>query len=121
MRHIFALVILAGTAGSAVAEDIGYSAGQMWGTDPSGVAVGGAVKSSSAHLANGIVAGQVNAARNGVLLESGVGSNITIQSIGSQTVVSTSIIGNDNDADITATQTSENSGDVSNQGTVNTQ
>lgn len=72
-------------------------------------------QSSQMHFNNGMVAGQVNAALDDVLYE---GSTINILSIGSQTVVSTSVIGNDNHVDITANQDSSNSGDVSNSGSV---
>ena len=107
-------------AGEAAADNIGYSAGHMWGTDGSGVAVGGAVDSAEAHLANGIAAGQVNAAESGLLIDSGAAGTLTIQAIGSQTVVSTSIVGNNNISDIAADQTSTNSGDVTNDGEINT-
>ena len=122
MKYLFlvaasALYLL---AAAARADSIGYSAGHMWGTDGSGVAVGGAVESSEAHLANGIVAGQVNAAEDGLLYDNGTAGTFTIQAIGSQTVVSTSIIGNGNIADIMADQTSSNTGDVSNDGEINT-
>ncbi|WP_419909707.1 hypothetical protein [Hoeflea sp.] len=121
MRYLFlaALLAIAFTTTTVKADNIGYSAGHMWGTDGSGVAVGGAVDSSESHLANGIVAGQVNAAEDGLLFDNGTAGTFTIQAIGSQTVVSASIIGNDNIANITADQTSSNSGDVSNEGEIN--
>jgi hypothetical protein len=104
-------------AGPAIAGD-SYSAGSMWGTDGSGVAVSGAAASSAAHVQNGTVAGQVAAAEQGLLLSTGSGGSITVQSIGSQTVISSTISGNDNDVDIDADQDSTNSGDVSNNGQV---
>ncbi|MCY6382367.1 hypothetical protein [Hoeflea prorocentri] len=106
-------------AGEALADNIGFSAGNMWGTDGSGVAVGGAVDSAESHLANGIIAGQVNAAEMGLLIDNGTAGTLTIQAIGSQTVVTTSIVGNNNVSDIAADQTSTNSGDVTNDGEIN--
>jgi len=106
-------------AGPAIAGD-SYSAGSMWGTDGSGVAVSGAAASSAAHVQNGTVAGQVNAAEEGLLLSTGSGGSITIQSIGSQTVVSSNISGNNNSIDTDADQSSSNTGEVSNDGQVNT-
>lgn len=97
-----------------------YSAGQMWGTQPSGVAVPGALESAAAHTQQGIIAGQVNAADAGFLFTTGSGQSLTIQSIGSQTVVSSTINGNDITSDIVADQDSTNSGDVTNDGTINT-
>lgn len=103
--------------GTASAQE-SYSAGQMWGTQPAGIAVPGAVESSAAHFNNGVLAGQVNAARKGLLIGTGAGGSITIQSIGSQSVVSTTISGNDINADIVADQTTTNSGDVTTDGTI---
>jgi hypothetical protein len=95
-----------------------YSASQMWGTDGSGVGVAGALESSSMHTQNGIIAGQVNAAKAGLLLETG--GQLTIQAIGSQTVISSVINGNNNNVDIDADQTSTNTdSDVINDGTIN--
>jgi len=104
-------------AGPAFAGD-NYSAGSMWGTDGSGVAVNGAFESAAGHAQNGVIAGQVAAAEQGLLLSTGSGGSITIQSIGSQTVISSTISGNDNDVDIDAEQDSTNSGDVTNDGQV---
>lgn len=93
-----------------------YNASNQWGTYSSGIAVTGAVDSALAHYQNGAIAGEVNAARLGTLINSG-GSN-TIEAIGSQTIVSSSIVGNDVTANINATQTSSNSGDVRNGGQI---
>lgn len=90
------------------------AAPNMWGTVPSGVSVPGALDSAIMHAQNGVVAGQVNAARAGALY----GSNATIQSIGSQTIMQTSIIGNNNSSSTNGTQTSTNSGATTNTGTV---
>ena len=114
-----AFTIAGAMSTSAMAGD-SFSAGSMWGTDGSGVAVSGAAASSAAHVQNGTVAGQANAAEEGLLLSTGSEGSITIQSIGSQTVVSSTISGNDNSIDTSASQSSQNSGDVTNDGQVNT-
>lgn len=103
--------------GSASAQE-SYSAGQMWGTQPAGVAVPGAVESSAAHFNQGVIAGQVNAARKGLLVATGTGDSITIQSIGSQSVINQTISGNNINSNINADQNAKNSGDVSNDGTI---
>lgn len=92
-----------------------HSGVNMWGIVPGGVSVVGALDSVAAHGQNGVVAGQVNAARNGVLSSSA----ITIQSIGSQSIVQTNIVGNNNSSATSANQTSSNTGAVTNTGTVN--
>lgn len=83
----------------------------LWGT----AVDGSSSDSGEMHLNNGIVAGQVNAARDGILYQ---GSTISILSIGSQSVISTSIIGDNNSVDVEADQNASNSGDVSNSGSV---
>jgi len=103
--------------GTASAQE-SYSAGQMWGTQPAGVAVPGAVESSAAHFNQGVIAGQVNAARKGLLVATGTGDSITIQSIGSQSVINQTISGNNINSNINADQNTKNSGDVSNDGTI---
>lgn len=100
------------SAGGTASAQESYSAGQMWGTQPAGIAVPGAVESSAAHFNNGLLAGQVNAARQGLLLGTGLGGSVTIQSIGSQSVINTTISGNDITARIDADQDSANSGNV---------
>ena len=65
------------------------SASNQWGTMPGGVAVNGALDSAAQAATNAAVAGAVNGARKGVLM----GSNVTINSIGSQTIVSNTIFG----------------------------
>lgn len=99
----------------ASAQEVSASA--MWGTNYGGLAVSGAAASAQMHGQNGIIAGQVNAAELGYLVSTG--SSGTIQAIGSQTIVSSTINGNSNSATINATQTSSNSGAVSNTGTLN--
>lgn len=87
----------------------------MWGTVPGGVSVLGAIDSAISHAQNGIVASQVNAARAGILL----GTNTTIQTIGSQTIMQNNITGNNNSASTSGSQTSSNSGSTTNNGSVN--
>ena len=100
----------------AVAQD--YTASTMWGTSNSGVAVNGAALSAQTHTQNGIIAGQVNAASRGLLVTTGSGS-ITVQAIGSQSIVTSTVNGSNNDVDLDSDLTSSNSGDVDNTGTVN--
>jgi hypothetical protein len=90
----------------------------MWGTSSSGVSVNGAATSAVMHTANGLLAGQVNAAKEGMLLATGSSGSLTIQSIGSQSIVSSSINGNNIDSSINATQSSSNTGNVENQGQI---
>lgn len=96
-----------GNAGDSVA---------MWGSF--GRSAGSSVSaedrqraSSEMHVSNGVVAGQVNAARKGILYQ---GTTINVTSVGSQSVISTTIIGDGNEVDIDADQSSSNSGEVSN-------
>lgn len=112
-------LVSAGFATPALAGE-NFSASEMWGTDGSGAAVNGAYESAATHVQNGITAGQVNAAKEGLLQTTGSEGSITIQSIGSQTVISNSVSGSDNDIHVDAQQTSGNDGDVSNHGQVNT-
>lgn len=95
------------TTGSA-----GGASGHMWGaSSTSGPNFGGA------HVQDGNAAGQVNAARSGLLLNGG--PNMSISSIGSQSIISTTVIGDNNTTTVTGTQTSTNSGTVTNTGTIN--
>lgn len=110
MCAAFFIGTLAGITGSVQAQE--YNASVMWGTNPGGVNVSGAALSASMHAQNGVVAGQVNAARLGQLIATG-GSG-TFQAIGSQTIVSSTITGDSNNVNINATQTSSNSGTVTN-------
>lgn len=119
MRTLLSLAIsaalVAGTAGQALAQTTTSNASiNMWGTVPGGVSVPGALDSALAHYQNGAGAAQVNAAKIGALYGNGQGG--TIEAIGSQTIVSTSIIGNSSVANISASQTSSNSGSVTNSG-----
>ena len=90
---------------------------QMWG---SGIVIfcdNSAANSEQMHYQNGLLAGIVNSAEMGLLVQSG--TNITIQSIGSQSIVSTTIYGDNNVSDTTADQFTTNSGDVTTTGTIN--
>jgi hypothetical protein len=89
----------------------------MWGTVAGGVSVPGALDSAVTHYQNGAVAGQVNAAKIGSLYGNGTGG--TIQAIGSQNIISATIIGNNSIANMNGeTQTSSNTGAVTNHGQV---
>jgi hypothetical protein len=90
----------------------------MWGTQTQSGTTGGSQsieQSSQMHAANGIVAGQVNAARDDILYN---GTSVSITSIGSQSVINTTIYGDNNVVDVDATQESSNSGDVDNNGSI---
>lgn len=92
----------------------------MWGVQ---TGTGGASRvsprdSAEMHMAYGIVAGQVNAARDGLLYQ---GTSISITAVGSQNIVSTTIQGDGNTVQVDAKQDSANSGDVTNNGTINVQ
>jgi hypothetical protein len=115
------LTILVGGTGDAAAQSATtYAAGNQWGTVPSGVAVNGALESAQMHATNGALAATVNGAAQGVLIGNGGGGSVTISSVGSQTIVSSSVVATNSTvtSPINATQTSSNSGDVSNQGTI---
>ena len=89
------------------------SSSRMWG----GAGPGGtAMDSATMHALDGNSAGQVNAAKQGLLLNGGPG--MTITAIGSQNIVSNTVIGDNNTTNINANQTSSNNGNVSNQGTI---
>lgn len=91
-----------------------YSAPNMWGIVSGGVSVPGALDSAATHNQDSAAAAAVNAAKRGILVGSG-GSSI-IEAIGSQTIVSVTITGNNNSSSITANQSSSNTGDVTNKG-----
>lgn len=92
---------------------------EMWGTgssDGDGLGALHYERSSIMHLNYGIVAGQVNAAEDGMLYQ---GTSISISSVGSQTVISNTISGHNNIIDVDANQTASNTGAVSNGGEIN--
>ena len=91
-----------------------YSGSNMWGTTPGGIAVTGAYESASTHSVNGSIAGMVNAARKGYLINTG--GTTTIEAIGSETIVSSSVYGNNDTVSVTASQSSSNTGPVTNTG-----
>ncbi len=89
------------------------SSGRMWGSTSS---TGNAIDSSTMHIQDGGAAGQVNAAKQGLLLNGGPGMSIT--AIGSQNIVSTTVIGDNNTTNVNATQTATNTGTVTNNGAI---
>ena len=118
--HLTPVLISLVFASPALAGSEGYDASNMWGTSPAGATVDGALESAAMHVQNGVVAGQVNSAKEGMLYANGSGESYNIYSIGSQSVISNNIVGDNNDVSIDAEQSSENKGDVSNQGQINT-
>jgi hypothetical protein len=100
------------TAVSGTTNSTGTS-GRMWGAAGQGTS---AIDSSTMHSQDGNAAAQVAAARQGLLI--GNGSNLSITAIGSQSIVSTTVIGDGNSTAVTATQTSTNSGTVTNNGII---
>lgn len=105
--------------GDANAQSSGFSANSMWGTGSGSSNFNPSFTDSAImHSADGSIAGQVNAAQSGLLLNNGGNMSLSVYSIGSQSVVSNTIIGNNNSTDITANQSASNSGSVSNSGAV---
>lgn len=92
----------------------GGASSRMWGSS----ATGGTslADSSTMHTQDGDAAGQVNAAKLGLLFNGGPG--MTITSVGSQNIVNTSVVGNNNTTSVSASQISSNTGTVSNSGTI---
>lgn len=109
---LLAACVLTPTISSAYSDN--YNASTVWGTMPGGVAVSGAFESASTHAANGSIAGQVNAAKQGLLINTGGAG--TIYAIGSQSIVSSTIYGDDNHVSQDADQDTENTGNVENDG-----
>ena len=106
------IVVAAGVPGGALAGSTG--AGHYWGLDAgTGGSGGGTEFSSTLHYNDAALAGQVNLAKKNLLL----GTNISVYAIGSQNIVS--VTGSNNN--VSADQTSSNSGDVSNNGSVSGQ
>ena len=110
---IAAGLLVLSTAAQAQTNTAGGSSGRMWGDTAN--TPSSQVDSSLMHSNDGVAASEVNAAKAGVLYG---GANITITSIGSQSIVNTSVIGNGNTTSVVATQTTTNSGAVTNNGTV---
>lgn len=91
----------------------------MWGGATGMWSAGGGssgIDSSLMHYYDGQAAGYVQAARHNSLYAPG--SSITVETIGSQSVVSTSIYGSDNVVRVDARQESVNSGSVTTQDTI---
>ena len=110
------LVVLSTTAqAQSTSGSVGNSnssSSRMWGATGSS---GTPLDSSNMHSLDGNSAAQVAAARQGLLLG---GAALSITAIGSQNIVATTVIGNGNATNVNATQTSSNSGTVTNNGTV---
>jgi hypothetical protein len=94
------------------------SATSMWGVGSGGStsASSSMAESANAHETLGQSAALVNSAKRGFLYSSG--TSIILESIGSQSIVSTSIYGDNNVADISATQTAINNGNVNAVGSI---
>ena len=112
--------LIAGSTAAEAQSATTYAAGNQWGTTSSGVAVNGAVESAVGHNLNGAIAASVNGAQKGVLISNGTGGSLSISSVGSQTIVSSSVVATNSTvtSPINATQTSSNTGDVSTTGTI---
>lgn len=100
--------------GTAVNAGEHYDATTMWGTAPAS----NASESAAMHVTEGVVAGQVNAAKAGMLVSTGSETALNISSIGSQNLTNTTVNGNNNDIDVSSDQTTSNTGDVTNEGTI---
>ena len=83
---------------------VGNAQNVLWGTSSTSQGESG-YEQAATHAANGDAAGQVNAAQDGVLY----GTNITVNTIGTQSVLDVS--GSNNN--ITASQSGSNAGSVS--------
>lgn len=83
------------------------SASVMWATSGGG----GNVSSAQMHQLAGDSAASVEMAKKGILYLNG--ASVSVQAIGAQTIVSTTIIGDGNAVDVEAVQDANNTGDVS--------
>ena len=118
ISHCLAGLAIISGASNALAQSTGsYSSSNMWGAAPASVGVPGAVDSSVTHAQGAALAGAVNAAEAGMLIN-GIGSSLTISSVGSQTIVQNTVIGASNSVNLNSSQKSSNTGDVSNSGTI---
>lgn len=108
-------LILSMTTGALRSQT--FTAGAMWGVSISGGygSNTGTDNSASSHLAESAIANHVEAAKAGVILNPNLSTSLTIQSVGSQTIVSNTVTGNNNTKSISGTQSSSNSGTVTNQ------
>ena len=123
LSFLTALLMATACASCAAQSSSGnYSAFSMWG-----VATGSGfgqtattTDSVQSHTNEGTIANSVSASKAGVILAPNVTSSVTIQSVGSQNVVSTTLIGNSNSTNVSGTQTSSNTGSVANTATTAT-
>lgn len=106
-----ALIASAAANAQTTTPSANSSSGRLWGTSGSG----NGSDSSTMHTLDGNAAAQVAAAKQGLLV-GGTGASIT--AIGSQNIISNTIIGDNNSATVTGTQTSSNTGAISNNGSI---
>ena len=105
------ILLFMGTAANAGEH---YDATTMWGTAPAS----NASESAAMHVTEGVVAGQVNAAKAGMLMSTGSETTLNISSIGSQNLTNTTVNGNGNNVNVSSDQTTSNTGNVTNEGTI---
>ena len=117
LRCIVGLALAANGGGAFAQSTASYSSGNMWGTAPAGVAVPGALESATTHAQEAALAGAVNAAEAGMLIN-GIGSSLTISSVGSQTVVQNTVYGSSNSVNLNTRQQSNSAGNVTTDGTI---
>lgn len=96
-----------GSSGSAFSGST-VSASTMWATTTTGSDSN--YYSALMHQAAGETAAGVEMARKGILYLNG--ASITVTAVGSQNIISTTIIGDDNSVGVNADQTATNTGDV---------
>jgi hypothetical protein len=108
---VFSTAAQAQTTTATTSTSGSVSSSRMWGSSS-----GNLTDSASLHAQEGSAAGQVNAAKLGLLV--GAGPNFSITAIGSQSIVSTTIVGNSNSTNVNAQQTSTNTGDVTTNGMI---
>ena len=106
------IVSTAAQAQTATTTSGSGSSGRMWGAANASNA--NPIDSSLMHSQDAASAGEVNAAKAGLLY----GANVNITAVGSQNIVSTTVFGNNNVTTVTPTQTSSNTGTVTNNGTI---
>src|SRR5262245_7429461 len=103
-----ASTLIAGMGAAEAQSATTYSASHYCAKRRAGAAVPGALAPSPAPSRTGGIASQVNGAKQGVLVSSGSGGSLTISSVGSQTIVSSSVVATNStvSSPINATQTS---------------
>ena len=117
------MAVLTWHSHASAQNTVNYSASDMWGTSPAGIAVPGATDSSIAHVTNGVLARQIRDGENILGVGAALGPpgdtvNNTINAIGSQSIVSNTIFGENNSVSIDAEQEASNTGNVDNAGQV---